>query len=103
MDAFQSFSSCSPNLVGHFRCQRAPSILYWLVVAILLLAAAIRSDFAGTPSLSLPMGFGENGLPVGIQFATRPGGEALLLALAYQIEAAVEWRRYRPRIWVADD
>lgn len=60
-------------------------------------------NFAGTPSISLPMGFSDNGLPVGVQFATRPGGEALLLALAYQLETAVEWWRYKPPIWVGDD
>ncbi|WEK00398.1 MAG: amidase family protein [Candidatus Sphingomonas phytovorans] len=60
-------------------------------------------NFAGTPSISLPMGFSDNGLPVGIQFATRPGGEAVLLALAYQLEAAVEWWRHKPPIWVGDD
>lgn len=57
-------------------------------------------NFAGTPSISLPMGFSENGLPIGMQFATRPGGEALLLSLAYQVEAAVEWWRHKPPIWV---
>lgn len=57
-------------------------------------------NFAGTPSISLPLGFSDNGLPVGVQFATRPGGEALLLRLAYQLEAAVEWERRTPPIWV---
>jgi amidase len=60
-------------------------------------------NFAGTPSISLPMGFSDNSMPVGVQFATRPGGEALLLALAYQLEAAVEWWRHTPPIWVGDD
>lgn len=59
-------------------------------------------NFAGTPSISLPMGFSDNGLPIGIQFATRPGGEPLLLALAYQLEAAIEWWRRTPPIWVGD-
>lgn len=49
------------------------------------------------------MGFGDKGLPVGVQFATRPGGEALLLALAYQVEAVVEWWRQTPPLWVADN
>ena len=60
-------------------------------------------NFAGTPSISLPMGFGDNGLPVGVQFAAHPGGEALLLALAYQLETAVPWWRYTPPLWVADN
>lgn len=59
-------------------------------------------NFAGTPAISLPVGFSDNGLPVGVQFATRPGGEALLLALAYQLEAALGWQQYVPPIWVGD-
>jgi amidase len=59
-------------------------------------------NFAGTPSISLPIGFSDNGLPVGIQFATGVGGEALLLELAYQLEAAIEWQRVVPPIWVGE-
>ncbi|SBV34271.1 Aspartyl-tRNA(Asn) amidotransferase subunit A/Glutamyl-tRNA(Gln) amidotransferase subunit A [uncultured Sphingopyxis sp.] len=59
-------------------------------------------NFAGTPAISLPIGFSDNGLPVGVQFATRPGGEALLLALAYQLEAALQWQRHIPPIWAGD-
>lgn len=51
----------------------------------------VNGSRAGTPSISLPMGFSDNGLPIGIQFATRPGSEAPLLALAYQLQATVEW------------
>lgn len=60
-------------------------------------------NFAGTPAITLPMGFSGNGLPVGVQFAASPGGEALLLALAYQLEAATEWWRHTPPLWVGDD
>jgi amidase len=59
-------------------------------------------NVAGTPAISLPMGFSDNGLPVGVQFATRPGGEALLIALALQLEAEVQWHRRKPPIWVGD-
>lgn len=60
-------------------------------------------NFAGTPAISLPIGLSDNGLPVGVQFATRPGGEALLLALAYQLEASIEWQRHVPPIWVGEE
>lgn len=59
-------------------------------------------NIAGSPSISLPMGFSDNGLPVGVQFATSPGGEALLLALAYQLEHALEWWRHQPPVWVGE-
>jgi amidase len=60
-------------------------------------------NFAGSPSISLPIGFSDDGLPVGIQFATRPGAEDLLLALAYQLETEIEWWRHTPPIWVGGD
>ena len=59
-------------------------------------------NYAGSTAISLPMGFSDNGIPVGIQFATRPGGEALLLALAYQLEAAVQWWRQKPPLWFGE-
>ena len=59
-------------------------------------------NFAGTPAISLPLGFSDNGLPVGIQFAASPGGEALLLALAYQLETSLQWQRHTPPIWTGD-
>jgi amidase len=60
-------------------------------------------NFAGSPSISLPIGFSDNRLPVGIQFATRPGGEALLLALAGQLEDKLEWWRHKPPVWVGEN
>ncbi|MEM9322188.1 MAG: amidase family protein [Pseudomonadota bacterium] len=46
---------------------------------------------AGTPAISIPAGLAPSGLPVGVQVATRIGGEALLLQLAYQLEEAAPW------------
>lgn len=58
-------------------------------------------NVSGTPAITLPMGFSHAGLPIGIQFATRIGGERLLLELAYQLESVVRWTDSRPSIWVA--
>jgi amidase len=58
-------------------------------------------NVSGTPAITLPIGFSHAGLPVGIQFATRPGGERRLLELAYQLESAVRWTDRRPPVWVA--
>ena len=47
------------------------------------------------PAISLPMGKCSNGLPIGVQFAAQVGEEALLLELAYELEAAnafVDWK-----------
>lgn len=41
---------------------------------------AIDASFAGLPALSMPAGFDTRGLPMGLQIAGRPQGEAALLA-----------------------
>ena len=46
---------------------------------------------SGMPAMSIPLSWSPDGLPIGSQFATRLGGEGLLLALAYQLEAARPW------------
>jgi len=57
-------------------------------------------NVAGTPAISLPMGFSPGGLPIGIQFTARPGNERVLLELAYQLEGEVRWWRKLPPVWV---
>jgi amidase len=41
--------------------------------------------------MSLPLYQGVDGLPLGIQLVGQPAGEATLLSLAAQIEAASPW------------
>jgi amidase len=52
----------------------------------------------GNPAMSLPFGFGADGLPLAIQVIGRPGDEATLLSLAAQIEAERPWADKRPPI-----
>jgi amidase len=40
----------------------------------------------GDPAISLPMGVSAAGLPIGVQFATAPGREAMLLSIALELE-----------------
>lgn len=51
---------------------------------------------AGTPAMSVPLYWTGEGLPIGSQFAAWRGGEATLLSLAYELEAAQPWARKRP-------
>ncbi|MFC3711822.1 amidase [Sphingoaurantiacus capsulatus] len=59
-------------------------------------------NVAGAPSIALPMGQSRDGLPIGIQFATKPGGERVLLELAFELERELEWYRNKPPLWVGE-
>lgn len=56
---------------------------------------------AGTPAMSVPLYWTHDGLPVGSQFAAWRGGEATLLGLAYELEAAQPWAKKRPPIFAS--
>ena len=53
-------------------------------------------NMTGQPAISLPLFDGEDGLPLAVQLAGRPAGEAELLALAAQLESARPWSGRRP-------
>lgn len=55
-------------------------------------------SLANVPALSVPMGFSAQGLPLGLQFATRPFGEAGLLNIAHAYERAAGWYRHLPEL-----
>lgn len=58
-------------------------------------------NMAGTPAISLPLFHGGEGLPIGTMFAADRGGEDMLLALAYELEAALPWHARWPAVSVA--
>ena len=50
----------------------------------------------GLPSLNIPVGFGQNGLPMGMQLVTRFGTDAACLAIGQQYHLATDWPNRRP-------
>ncbi|MEK7829684.1 MAG: amidase [Acidobacteriota bacterium] len=52
----------------------------------------------GTPAMSVPLYWTKDNLPIGSQFAAWRGGEATLLHLAYELEAARPWAKKRPMV-----
>ncbi|MEU1735010.1 amidase family protein [Streptosporangium sp. NPDC020145] len=53
-------------------------------------------NMAGWPAMSVPYGWHSTGMPIGVQLVAPPGGEARLLGLAQQLEAAHPWLRHAP-------
>lgn len=53
-------------------------------------------NIVGCPAMSVPLHWSEAGLPIGAHFAAAPGRDALLLALAYELERARPWRERWP-------
>ncbi len=53
-------------------------------------------NLASAPAASVPCGFSEDGLPIGLQIGSRPGGEEMILKVAHAYEQATPWHTMRP-------
>jgi aspartyl-tRNA(Asn)/glutamyl-tRNA(Gln) amidotransferase subunit A len=54
------------------------------------------SNLVGVPAVSVMNGFGQNGLPTGVQFVAPAWGESTLLELAAAYQSATDWHRRTP-------
>jgi aspartyl-tRNA(Asn)/glutamyl-tRNA(Gln) amidotransferase subunit A len=56
----------------------------------------ISGNLAGLPGLSLPCGFDDDRLPIGLQLMGKPFGEASLLGAAHAYEQSTPWHKEVP-------
>ncbi|HZU35600.1 MAG TPA: Asp-tRNA(Asn)/Glu-tRNA(Gln) amidotransferase subunit GatA, partial [Gemmataceae bacterium] len=57
----------------------------------------ISCNLAGLPGISIPCGFTQGGLPIGLQILAPPFEEEKLLRIARMFEHATDWHQRRPR------
>ena len=55
-------------------------------------------NITGFPAITIPCGFSEEGLPIGLQLAGRPVDELTVLRAAHDYEQATEGSKRRPPI-----
>lgn len=58
----------------------------------------LSANLAGIPGISVPCGFSEAGLPIGLQLLAGHFQEARLLSVAHAFEQATAWHARRPEI-----
>ncbi len=75
-----------PIIDGKDKVSRTP----WLL--------ATAFSLANVPAMSVPCGFTETGLPIGLQLAGRPLDESTVLRVGHAYEQATEWHLRRPNI-----
>jgi amidase len=56
----------------------------------------IAGTMAGCPVASIPAGFNEAGLPMGLQIIGKPQADLSVLQLAFAVEQATQWVQQRP-------
>ncbi len=63
----------------------------------------IPVNLAGLPALSIPCGFDQEGLPIGMQFIGKVLREDLLLQVAYAYEQSTDWHFSKPPVVGVDN
>lgn len=63
-----------------------------------LLAFTGPMDFSGSPTITLPCGFTDDGLPLGLQLVGRHGEEGTIMQAAHAYEQATEWHTRKPEV-----
>ncbi len=58
----------------------------------------ISVNLAGLPGMSLPCGFDDGGMPIGMQIIGKYFDEATMLKVAHAYEGATEWHKKKPKL-----
>jgi amidase len=59
---------------------------------------AFPFNISGQPAISLPLGWSNGGVPIGVQLIGRYGDEATVLGVSTQLEQEMPWEHRRPAL-----
>jgi aspartyl-tRNA(Asn)/glutamyl-tRNA(Gln) amidotransferase subunit A len=97
-DFVEAFKHCdvimgptSPSVAFAFGAKSADPVQMYLSDIY-----TISTNLAGLPGMSLPCGFGQGGMPVGLQIIGSWFGEAKMLQAAHQYQKATDWHTRMP-------
>jgi len=97
-DFAEAFKQCdvimgptSPSVAFAFGAKSADPVQMYLSDIY-----TISTNLAGLPGMSLPCGFGNNNMPVGLQIIGNWFGEAKMLNVAHQYQKATDWHTRMP-------
>ncbi len=81
----------SPSVAFAFGAKSADPVQMYLADIY-----TISTNLAGLPGMSLPCGFGNNNMPVGLQIIGNWFGEAKMLNVAHRYQKATDWHTRMP-------
>jgi aspartyl-tRNA(Asn)/glutamyl-tRNA(Gln) amidotransferase subunit A len=58
----------------------------------------IAANLAGVPGISIPCGFDESGLPIGLQIMAPTFAEDKLLRIAQMFQKETDWHKKEPKL-----
>ncbi len=58
----------------------------------------IPANLSGIPAISIPCGFGKDGMPIGLQIMAKPFDEETIFRAAYTYEQSTEWHKRKPNL-----
>jgi len=85
-----------PNLIGELQASTDGEVQGAVKATLPSMWLTCWVNLTGQPAVSLPVHWTDQGLPMGVQLAARPGREDLLLQVAGQLEEALPWADRHP-------
>jgi amidase len=97
-DVFLSPTLCTPPLkIGELNTM-SDDLSHIVPILRRYIPGTSMFNMSGQPAMSVPLAWNAAGLPLGMMFAARLGGEATLLRLAAQLEQTRPWKDKRPPV-----